>query len=94
MVNWIVPHRVYQVALTGLQPGEMVEYRISQGGQVVFESQTRAPKSADQPYRFVAFGDCGADTPEERGVAYRTFLSKPDFVMVTRDIVYGRGRVS
>ena len=82
------------VALTGLEPGQIFAYRVSKGGQVVFESEARAPKAADQPHRFVVFGDCGADTPEERAIAYRTFLAKPDFVMITGDIVYGKGSIS
>ena len=53
-----------------------------------------SPKAADQPYRFVAFGDCGADTPEQRQIALRTFNLKPDFVMITGDIVYGKGLIS
>ncbi len=66
------PHRVYHVALADLEPGQIFAYRVSSEGKVVFESEARAPKAADQPYRFVVFGDCGADTPEERAIAYRT----------------------
>ena len=92
-VAGIEPHRVYQVPLPGLEPGQLFNYRLSAGGQVLFESDGRAPKAADQPHRFVVFGDCGADTPEERAIAYRTFLAKPDFVMITGDIVYGKGKI-
>jgi hypothetical protein len=90
----IEPHRVYHLALIGLEPGQLFGYRLSKDRSVVFESEARAPKAADQPHRFVVFGDCGADTPEERAIAYRTFLSRPDFVMITGDIVYGKGLVS
>jgi hypothetical protein len=93
-VAGIEPHRVYHVALTGLQAGEVFSYRVSQGGVVVFESEARAPKAADQRHRFVVFGDCGAGTPEEAAIAYRTFLSQPDFVMITGDIVYDKGLAS
>ncbi len=88
------PHRVYLVALADLEPGQIFAYRVSNEGKVVFESEARAPKAADQPCRFVVFGDCGADTPEERAIAYRTYMSRPDFVMITGDIVYGKGLVS
>jgi hypothetical protein len=88
------PHRVYQLALTGLEPGQVFSYRVSKDGTGVFESEGRAPKAADQPHRFVVFGDCGAGTPEERAIAYRASLSKPDFVMITGDIVYGKGLIS
>ena len=53
-----------------------------------------APKPADQPHRFVVFGDCGANTPEQKAVAYRAYQVRPDFVMITGDIVYGKGRIS
>jgi hypothetical protein len=93
-VAGIEPHRVYHVALTGLQAGEVVSYRVSKGGAVVFESEARAPRASDQQQRFVVFGDCGAGTPEETSIAYRTFLSKPDYVMITGDIVYEKGLAS
>lgn len=93
-VDGIEAHRVYHVALGRLEPGQVFTYRVSNNGGVVFESEARAPKEAGQPHRFVVFGDCGADTADERAIAYRTFLSKPDFVMITGDIVYGKGLIS
>jgi hypothetical protein len=93
-VEGVEPHRVYHKALTGLEPGQVFSYRITNGSEVVFESEARAPRAADQPHRFAVFGDCGADTPEQRLVAYRAFMSKPDLVMITGDIVYGKGLIS
>ena len=93
-VAGIEPHRVYHTPLTGLEPGVMFAYRVSRGGEVVFEAEARAPKVAHQPQRFVAFGDSGAGTPEQKAIAYRTFLSKPDYVMIAGDIVYGKGLAS
>ena len=93
-VPGVEPHWVYRAVLTGLEPGGDFSYRVRKGGEVVFSAAGRAPKGADQAYRFVAFGDGGADTPEQKAIAYRTFLAKPDFVMIPGDIVYGRGRVS
>jgi hypothetical protein len=93
-VAGIEPHRIYHAALTALEPGQIFGYRVSNDGKAVFQAEARAPKAADQPHRFVVFGDCGADTTEERAIAFRTFLSKPDFVMITGDIVYGKGLIS
>ena len=90
----IEPHRVYRASLTGLAPGGTFSYRVSKAGEVVFASGGRAPKSADQPYRFVAFADCGAGTPEQKPLAKRLFLSRPDFVMVSGDMVYEYGLIS
>ena len=48
----------------------------------------------DSPFRFVVFGDCGANTKEQKAVAYQAFRVQPNFVMITGDIVYSRGRIS
>lgn len=93
-VSGVKPHRVYRAALTGLAPGGEFAYRVSKGHSVVFSADARAPKSVDQPYRFVAFGDCGTGAPAQKTVAYQTHQLKPDFVMVPGDLVYSRGRIS
>lgn len=90
----VTPRRVYRATLEKLVPGDLFRYRISKAEENVFRADARAPKNADQPYRFVVFGDCGANTPEEREIAYRTMVAKPDYVMITGDIVYDRGRIS
>lgn len=87
-------HAVYQSALTGLAPGKPFQYRVLRGSDVLFSAQGTARKSADQPYQFVVFGDCGADTKEQRMVAARAFEAKPDFLFITGDIVYTRGRIT
>ena len=94
LVAGTATHRVYQVTLRGLQPGETFGYRVRLGASTVFAAEARAPKLADQPQRFVVFGDCGAGTAEERAITYRAFVSHPDFVMITGDIVYGDGRIA
>ena len=42
----------------------------------------------------MAFGDCGAGSPEQKPLAHRAFLSRPDFVMIPGDIVYEYGLIS
>ncbi len=93
-VAGIEPHRVYRAALTGLASGGTFTYRVLKGGEAVFSAEGRAPKSADQPYRFVAFGDCGAGTPEQKPLAHRAFLSRPDLVVIPGDMVYEYGLIS
>jgi predicted phosphodiesterase len=60
----------------------------------VFGDTGRTPKGAGEPHRFVLFGDCGANTREQRQIAHRAHEEHPDYVMITGDIVYDRGRVS
>jgi hypothetical protein len=92
-VGGVEPHTVYRAVLTGLIPGGDFWYQVRKRDKVVFSAVARAPKAADQGYRFVVFGDCGANTPEQRAIAYRTFIEKPDFVTIVGDIVYSRGTV-
>jgi hypothetical protein len=88
------PHRVYRTVFDGLTPGAEFAYRVCANGELIFAALARAPKAASQPYRFIAFGDCGAGTAEQKKVAFQAYLARPDFIMITGDIVYTRGRVS
>lgn len=93
-VSNIEPHRVYHVKFSGLIPGSVFNYRILRNNKVVFSSEGKAPKSANQNYRFVAFGDIGAETPDQKLLAVRAFKAKPDLVVVPGDIVYENGLIS
>ncbi len=90
----ITTRRVYATTLTPLAAGKDFNYRVSKGKKVVFTSSAKAPKSAEQAYRFVTFGDIGAGTPEQKASAYQAFVANPDFVAVAGDIVYERGLIS
>ncbi len=61
---------------------------------MVFEGSGTARKDKGQPYRFVLFGDTGANTESERKIVYRTFENKPDFLVILGDIVYNFGCLS
>lgn len=93
-VSGIEAHRVYHAALTGLVPGSKFSYRISKAGKLVFTAEAQAPKSTDQTYRFVALGDIGAETTDQKKLAFQIYNSKPDFVVVPGDIVYDNGRIA
>ena len=93
-VDGVEPHRIYRATLADLEPGGVFQYVVNKGEQPVFASEGRAVKSADQPYRFVAFGDCGAGSLEQKPLAHRAYLCRPDFVMIPGDIVYEYGLIS
>ena len=59
-------HRVHQAKLGGLEPGSEVDYRVRKDDAVFFEARGRTRKSVGQDHRFVVFGDCAADTVEQR----------------------------
>ncbi|WP_031497193.1 metallophosphoesterase [Bryobacter aggregatus] len=93
-VTGTVAHRVYRASLDKLSPGKMVPYRVLVGGKAIFESTAQARKPEKSDTHLVVFGDCAANTPGQRAVAYEVSKLKPDYVFVAGDIVYSRGRVS
>lgn len=93
-VDGAPPFRVYRASLAGLTPGLGFAYRVRTAGAVVFEARGSARQPAGRPHRFVVFGDCGAGTAGQSAVAYRAYLARPDYVILTGDLVYTRGRVS
>jgi acid phosphatase type 7 len=87
-------HRIYAATLMHLAAGKPFDYRLVRNQQVVFTGQALAKNSAKQAYRFAVFGDCGANTPSQRKIAYQVSLAKPNFIFIPGDIVYGGGRIS
>lgn len=87
-------HIVRRAALARLRSGRPVSYRLMKDGAEVAGGSFMAPKGKDQPYRFAVFGDCGIDTPAQGQIADRTLEARPDFLVMTGDLVYQRGRIS
>jgi 3',5'-cyclic AMP phosphodiesterase CpdA len=86
-------HRVYRSILAGLAPGERFAYRVKLAGSTAFEAEARAKVPPGRPHRLVAFGDCARGSEGQRKVAYQTYRLRPDYVLITGDIVYFQGRV-
>lgn len=93
-VTNVAPHRVYQAHLSELAAGTMFSYRVSKNGKVEFTADAHAPKSKEQPYRFVVFGDVGAGTKEAKEIALGVYNAKADLVLIPGDIVYDNGLLS
>jgi len=87
-------HRIYDATIGGLAPGRLFDFRVLKNNVPVFAGEATAKSSEKQAYRFVLFGDCGANTPSQKKVAYQAYLQKPNFIFIPGDIVYGGGRVS
>ena len=92
-LDGVEPQRVYQSRLNRLVPGAAFRYRVNLGGSVVFEGEAKAKPASGRSQRFVAFGDGAAGTPGQKKIAYQTFQAKPDYVLLTGDMVYFRGRI-
>lgn len=90
----VEPHRVYTASIGGLKPGAEFDYEVLQGEAVAFGAKSRARRARGEPHRFVVFGDCAQGTPGQKEIAYQTYLAKPDYVLITGDIVYSRGLIS
>jgi acid phosphatase type 7 len=88
------PHRVFAATLADLKPASRISYQILANGKKVFESSTLSRRPASASSKFVVFGDCSVSSDGQRGVAFYTEKEKPDYVFITGDIVYSRGRVS
>ncbi|MEI6020918.1 MAG: metallophosphoesterase [Bacteroidota bacterium] len=94
LAKGIKARRVYHAALTDLIPGSVFNYRVIKNGKVVFMAEAKAPKNDKQSFRFVAFGDIGAGTLQQKLLANRAAQLNPDLVIVPGDIVYERGLIS
>lgn len=90
----IEPSRLYCATLTGLTPGQSFQYRLLDNQKLVFSGASKTPSTNQSNYKFVVFGDAGFGSPAQKKIAYRTYVSKPDFIVITGDIVYQHGRLS
>jgi hypothetical protein len=63
-------------------------------GKQIFTASAMSRKNDSSPSRAVIFGDCAANTDGQKAVAFYSLREKPDFLFITGDIVYSRGRVS
>ncbi len=81
---------LYRAVLTGLKFDSEYSYRVSLNGKPIaeglFATRTKKPQT-----KFAVFGDCGAGTPQQAEIANQVYQQKPQFVLVTGDIVYNDG---
>ncbi|MEO6228650.1 MAG: metallophosphoesterase [Ferruginibacter sp.] len=92
-VSNIGKRRIYMVSLANLVAGSEFNYRISRNKKQVFITTAKAPKAANQSFRFVTMGDIGAGTVDAKLIAEQAGLAKPDLVVIPGDIVYEHGLV-
>lgn len=82
---------LYRATLTGLKTDQVYHYKVLLNGKTIaetkFETRTKKPQT-----RFAVFGDCGAGTQQQAEIAFQVYQQKPQFVLVTGDMVYNNGR--
>ena len=84
----------HSARVEGLTAGARFEYRLLLDGKDVFQSQATARMAPGQDFRFVLFGDLAEGGQACRQIAYRSYLEKPDVIVMPGDIVYKRGTAS
>jgi acid phosphatase type 7 len=92
-IDSIEPFEVFSVDVTeyGVKP---FDYRILKNGKVEFSAHADERARSTSQYSFAVMGDCGADTLSQRKIAYQIYTAKPNFILITGDIVYPDGRAS
>ncbi len=84
--------RKHRAKLTGLRAGEQYRYRILSGSDRVTDVfEFRAAPRPEQSYTFAVFGDFGQGTKGQMAVARQLEKSPAEFVLLTGDLIYGRG---
>ena len=87
------PMEVYyhSLRLTGLKPDTEYFYRVFSNDILIGQFHFRTGKSDYQPFRFVVFGDSGTGKSMQYKVAAEIEKNRPDFILHTGDLVYGKG---
>ena len=88
-----IPYYKYQAFLTGLRPGTEYFYRVFlDGGALESDDfRFRTAPVAPESFTFLAFGDSGNGSNEQRQLAQVMFREQPSFVIHTGDIAYFDG---
>jgi len=87
------PTTDHAVTLRGLDPATRYFYKVVAGavsltaGDDTLHTAPAGPK----PFRFVAFGDCGVDDPNQFAVAARVDSLNPDLALILGDVIYESG---
>jgi acid phosphatase type 7 len=93
-IDGAAPFLAFRARLSELIPGGDFTYRVARAGKVEFQAHAHAPGPAGTPQRFVVFGDGAADTTAQRAIVDQIVKARPDYVVLTGDLVYTRGRSS
>ncbi len=86
----------HAVTLNGLAQLSRYYYRIVAGPDTLTagdDTLHTAPPGA-APFRFVAFGDCGVDDPNQFAVAARVDALNPDLALILGDVIYEGGEAA
>jgi len=81
---------LHRATLSGLDFDKEYTYRVTTADKVIststFMTRTKHPKT-----RFIALGDVGTASPQQKAIAYQMYQVKPQFVLTTGDLAYNNG---
>ncbi len=82
---------LYRATLPNLQFDQTYVYKVSLNDLTIaentFDTRTKKPQT-----KFAVFGDCGIGSPQQAQIAYQVYQQKPQFALITGDMVYSYGR--
>lgn len=86
------PVQDHRIRVTGLKAGTTYRYSVTQDGQPVWSSTfiTARPRGQNG-FTFGVMGDMGKGSPAQYAIARQLAQFKPEFTLLTGDIVYFRG---
>jgi hypothetical protein len=81
----------HAIPLTALTPATRYRYKVISGADTLDGGSFRTAPIAAEPFRFLAFGDLGTATADQRLIAARADSLNADLAILTGDIVYNNG---
>ncbi|HUQ95804.1 MAG TPA: metallophosphoesterase [Bryobacteraceae bacterium] len=93
-VRRISPYRIHEAKLGRLPPSAAFQYRVYRNSQQVFAATGTGWKPLGAPTRIAVVGDTGYGSSGEKQIVFRMHQAKPDYVVITGDIVYEHGQAA
>jgi uncharacterized protein (TIGR03437 family) len=81
----------FESLLPALQPGTSYSYRVMMASQPVPSSPLSFHTPGTAPFQFLAFGDSGTGSPEQKQIAGSMLGRDAEFIVHTGDLVYPSG---
>lgn len=89
----LTEHYFMRCSVSGINPGQRLEYKLFKGGEEVFAATCTAPFGPEtKAHRFAVVGDMGVGQPGQKVIASRIWNANPDLMVFVGDITYRYGR--
>jgi uncharacterized protein (TIGR03437 family) len=85
------PNYHFEAILNQLEPGTPYSYSVIMDGARVTSDSLGFQTAGSKPFEFLAFGDSGTGSEEQRAIAQRLLQHRAEFILHTGDLVYPAG---